>query len=75
LEKVKAAQKGLFFLAMGIATIWSFQIPPAMNFQNPQLARIFVWHFPCPMIAVSGTTIGAGPSAGAGAATCGWLGC
>jgi len=53
LEKVKAAQKGLFFLAMGIATIWSFHIPPAMNFQNPQLARIFVWHFPCPMIAVS----------------------
>ena len=24
-----------------------------MNFRDPQLARIFVWHFPCPMIAVS----------------------
>ncbi len=37
---------------MGAATIWSFDIPPALEFQQPALARIFVWHFPCPMIAV-----------------------
>jgi heme exporter protein C len=43
--------KILFALLMGVVTVWSFRIPPAMGFQQPELARIFVWHFPCPMIA------------------------
>ncbi len=36
---------------MGAATVWSFHISPAMGFQQPELARIFVWHFPCPILA------------------------
>lgn len=43
--------KYLFAVIAGIATLWSFHIPPAMGFQQPELARIFVWHFPCPIIA------------------------
>lgn len=43
--------KYVFALLVGIATLWSFRIPPAMGFPEPELARIFVWHFPCPIIA------------------------
>lgn len=50
-EKLKTFLRALFALAMGAATVWSLHIPPALDFQRPQLARIFVWHFPCPMIA------------------------
>lgn len=38
---------------MGVVTVWSFKILPSADFREPELARIFVWHFPCPMIAVS----------------------
>lgn len=38
---------------MSLFTVWSFLILPAKDFAEPQLARIFVWHFPCPMIASS----------------------
>ena len=48
---LRTVVKILFLLAMGAATVWSFNIPPAMGFQKPELARIFVWHFPCPIIA------------------------
>ena len=48
---MKTLQRILFALAMGAATVWSFRISPAMGFQEPELARIFVWHFPCPIIA------------------------
>jgi heme exporter protein C len=48
---LRTAVKILFLIAMGAATVWSFNIPPAMQFQKPELARIFVWHFPCPIIA------------------------
>lgn len=51
LEELKTYLKALFALAMGAVTIWSFHIPPDLEFQRPALARIFVWHFPCPMIA------------------------
>jgi len=37
---------------MGVATVWSFTVPDANAFQNPGMARIFLWHFPCPMLAV-----------------------
>lgn len=38
---------------MGAVTVWSFLILPSRGFMQPDLARIFVWHFPCPMVAVS----------------------
>ncbi len=38
-------------LAMALVTVWSFLVPDALHFQHPELARIFFWHFPCPMLA------------------------
>jgi heme exporter protein C len=35
---------------MGVATIWSFEVPDIAAFQAPGFARIFLWHFPCPML-------------------------
>ena len=37
---------------MGIAVVWSYTVPDANKFQVPGMARIFLWHFPCPMLAV-----------------------
>jgi heme exporter protein C len=51
LEIVNKLSRPLFALITGVVTVWSFKIPPAENFQRPDLARIFIWHFPCPMIA------------------------
>jgi heme exporter protein C len=51
LEALKTILKLLYALAVAVVTVWSFRIPPAMGFQQPDLAKIFVWHFPCPMIA------------------------
>lgn len=36
---------------MGLVTVWSFLVPDALGFQHPELARIFFWHFPCPILA------------------------
>lgn len=36
---------------MAIAVVGSFLVPDAPAFQRPELARIFFWHFPCPMLA------------------------
>lgn len=41
----------LFALAVAAVTIWSFMVPDAEGFQRPELARIFFWHFPCPILA------------------------
>lgn len=41
----------LFALAVAAVTVWSFLVPDAMGFQRPELARIFFWHFPCPILA------------------------
>lgn len=44
---------GLFLLAplMAGVTLWSFLVKDAAGFQNPAFARIFFWHFPCPILA------------------------
>jgi len=47
---VKTTLKALFALLMGVATIWSFEVPDVAYFQAPGFARIFLWHFPCPML-------------------------
>ncbi|MDR3692331.1 MAG: cytochrome c biogenesis protein CcsA [Fimbriimonas sp.] len=51
-EKLKTGLRALFVLLMGVATVWSFFVPDAEAFQKPGMARIFLWHFPCPMLAV-----------------------
>lgn len=43
-------KKTLFALVAAGVTIWSFLVPDAAMFQHPELARIFFWHFPCPMM-------------------------
>lgn len=41
----------IFALGVAAVTVWSFMVPDAVGFQKPELARIFFWHFPCPMLA------------------------
>lgn len=43
-------KKALFALAAGIVTLWSFLVPDAPGFASPEFARIFFWHFPCPIM-------------------------
>jgi heme exporter protein C len=50
MEKLNTPIKLLFGLLMAAATIWSYLVPDAPLFQRPELARIFFWHFPCPMM-------------------------
>lgn len=49
----------LFALAMAFTIVWSFEVPESPAFQQPELARIFFWHFPCPIIASVLLAIGA----------------
>lgn len=41
----------LFAVVVAAVTVWSFMVPDAQGFQRPELARIFFWHFPCPILA------------------------
>jgi heme exporter protein C len=41
----------VFAIAVAAVTVWSFMVPDAQGFQRPELARIFFWHFPCPIFA------------------------
>jgi heme exporter protein C len=43
--------KLLFGLAMALVTVFSFYVPESAHFQQPELARILFWHFPCPIIS------------------------
>lgn len=43
--------RNLFGLAVAIGVVASYLVPDAPAFQRPELARIFFWHFPCPMLA------------------------
>ena len=43
-------KKALFALVAGIVTLWSFLVPDAPGFASPEFARIFFWHFPCPIM-------------------------
>jgi heme exporter protein C len=48
--KLDQALKLLFGVAMGAVIVWSFLVPDDPKFQYPATARIFFWHFPCPMM-------------------------
>jgi heme exporter protein C len=45
------ALRYLFFIAMSITIVASFVAKDAPAFQEPALARIFFWHFPCSLIS------------------------
>lgn len=35
---------------MAVAIVWSYKVPDIAQFQAPGFARVFLWHFPCPML-------------------------
>jgi heme exporter protein C len=50
MEKLAPLARPVFALLVGVVSVWSFLVPDAPTFQRPELARIFFWHFPCPMM-------------------------
>lgn len=42
--------KLVFAFVVAAVTVWSYLVPDAPLFQYPEYARIFFWHFPCPMM-------------------------
>lgn len=52
MEEVKRIKGPIGALVVGAITVWSYTAADLPMFQRPELARIFFWHFPCPMIAV-----------------------
>ncbi|MEI8282127.1 MAG: cytochrome c biogenesis protein CcsA [Armatimonadota bacterium] len=44
-------RKILLIVGIPLATFHSYLVPDAANFQSPEFARIFFWHFPCPIMA------------------------
>ena len=51
METLRKFGTPLFGLAFTLVTVWSFMVPDAKGFANPAFARIFFWHFPCPIHA------------------------
>jgi heme exporter protein C len=47
---VEELKKALYALVVAVVTVWSFFVPDGADFPRPELARIFFWHFPCPMM-------------------------
>lgn len=43
-------KKSLFALVAGAISVATFLVPDAPGFASPEFARIFFWHFPCPMM-------------------------
>lgn len=50
MEKLNNFFRPLFMVAFAVVTVWSYLVPDAKGFMHPDMARIFFWHFPCPMI-------------------------
>jgi len=44
---LKPALKALYFLAMVAAIVFTFKVPGAAGFMNPDLARVIFYHLPC----------------------------
>lgn len=45
------AARIVFFVFVSFTIVRSFTVGDSPAFQRPELARIFFWHFPCPMLA------------------------
>lgn len=43
-------KKAVFALVAGVVSVWTYLVPDAPGFASPEFARIFFWHFPCPMM-------------------------
>ncbi len=42
--------KSVFALVAAAVSVWTFLVPDAPGFASPEFARIFFWHFPCPIM-------------------------
>ena len=52
IQKVYQAIRGpILLIGIPLATFHASLVPDAKNFLYPEFARIFFWHFPCPMMA------------------------
>jgi len=51
METLRKLGTPVYGLAFALITVWSFLVPDAKGFPNPAFARIFFWHFPCPIHA------------------------
>lgn len=43
-------KKSVFALVAAAVSVWTFLVPDAPGFASPEFARIFFWHFPCPIM-------------------------
>ncbi len=48
---MKTISKVTFGVLFAALTVWTFAVPDASGFAQPALARIFFWHFPCPILS------------------------
>lgn len=51
--------KKLLFLGIPVLTVFSFAVPPAKNFSQPDLARMIFFHLPCALATVVFLILGA----------------
>ncbi|RYG34843.1 hypothetical protein EON81_14425 [bacterium] len=56
---MKKAKRLLLPVAMAATLLWSYLVPDAANFQRPELARIFFWHFPSSIVLTGLLFVGA----------------
>ncbi len=42
----------LFAVAVAAVTVWTFLLPNGAGFARPELAKLLMWHLPCPFLAV-----------------------
>jgi heme exporter protein C len=47
-----------FAALVALVTWWSYEVPDLPQFQRPELARIFFWHFPCPIMLTGLLAVG-----------------
>jgi heme exporter protein C len=50
MEKLATPIRLGFAAVVAMVTYWSFSVADLPQFQRPELARIFFWHFPCPIM-------------------------
>lgn len=51
LKDMERVRNALLLIGVPLATIHAFFVKDAPGFLFPEFARIFFWHFPCPMMA------------------------
>ena len=58
LKNMERLRNIILLIGIPLATFHAYLVPDAKNFLYPEFARIFFWHFPCPMMATTLITAG-----------------